>query len=64
MLVRDLKVGGRKFAALKKLTEEQADFLNGKDVMVLIKDGVPYALSFLIAFILYYFRESLVSIIF
>lgn len=64
MLINNLRIGARKFLALKKLTAEQADFLNGKDVMVLIKDGVPYALSFLIAFILYYFRAGLISIIF
>jgi len=64
MLVKDLKIGRKLFVAGERLSEEDSLFLNKRDLKVFIKDGVPYAFSFLVAFILYYFRDSLLFLLF
>jgi len=64
VLVKDVRVGNKTFRAFKKLSEEDVDFLNGRNIKVFIKDGIPYAFAFLIAFILNRFKDSLFALFF
>jgi hypothetical protein len=64
ILTRDLRVGKIIFKSGKRLNSDQVDFLRKKNLRCIIKDGIPYALSFLIAFIFYAFRNKLFSYFF
>lgn len=64
-LFSDVKVGKRTF---KKnwdgLSEEEISYMKKFNKKVFIKDGIPYAPSFLFALILFEFRDYLAGIIF
>jgi len=64
-LFYDLKIGGRKFEKdWDGLGEEDVIFIRKFNKKVVVKDGIPYAPSFLFALILYYFSDYLLGIVF
>jgi prepilin signal peptidase PulO-like enzyme (type II secretory pathway) len=65
-LVRDLKVGNRTFKArFDGLTKEEIKFIQRSKKKILIKDGLPFVPSFLIAFFVYsYFYDVILKMVF
>jgi hypothetical protein len=64
-LFEDVKIGGRIIKShWEGLTKSQARFLNKYDKKVRIKDGMAYAPVFLLALILYYFRNAILGLVF
>ncbi len=63
-IAKKFKFMGRNFDySWEGLSEKDIKFLKNYDKYIEVKDGIPYALSFLIAFILFYFRDLIIEIL-
>ena len=64
-LAGDICVGNKVIKSRwEGLSESEARFLQKQNKKVLVKDGIPYAFSFLLALVAYYFKDYLLQIIF
>lgn len=63
-IAKKFKFMGRNFDySWEGLSEKDIKFLKNYDKYIEVKDGIPYALSFLIALILFYFKDLILEIL-
>lgn len=63
-LFKDVRVGGRLFKkSWEGMGEKDIKYLKKFNKKVYIKDGVPYALAFLLTLVVFYFRDFLLNLI-
>jgi hypothetical protein len=64
-LVKDVSVRGKTIRATwDGLSKEDIDFLKKNKKSVIVREGIPYAPAFLVAFILYFFKGEFLRIFF
>jgi hypothetical protein len=61
-LAEKIKFNGKVFNySWEGLSEKDVSFLKNYKKSISIKDGIPYALSFLIAFMLFLFKDAILN---